>query len=178
MTNEIIISPAIPKDARGIQWVFYKTWLATYPNEQFGITLDDLEHRHKDKLTDEYIKGREKVIEEMTSDELFLVAKDNAEIIGVGYFTKKEKNQLQAMYILPEYQGKGIGKQLWKEAKEFFKPGQDVYVEVVEYNMNAINFYKSLGFVDTGKRFSDERFRMKSGAVFPEIEMVLKAGQF
>ncbi|MFZ2522424.1 MAG: hypothetical protein WAX44_00605 [Minisyncoccia bacterium] len=31
-----------------------------------------------------------------------------------------------------------------------------------------------LGFVDTGRRFNDERFRMRSGAILPEMEMIKK----
>jgi RimJ/RimL family protein N-acetyltransferase len=51
----------------------------------------------------------------------------------------------------------------------------DIYVEVVDFNEQAINFYRKLGFVPTGRTIRDERFRMKSGAIFTEIEMVLKA---
>jgi ribosomal protein S18 acetylase RimI-like enzyme len=43
------------------------------------------------------------------------------------------------------------------------------------YNDRAKAFYKKLGFVDTGKRFIDERFRNKSGSIAPQMEMVLKA---
>jgi ribosomal protein S18 acetylase RimI-like enzyme len=44
-------------------------------------------------------------------------------------------------------------------------------VEVATYNANAIRFYEGLGFVDTGKRMSDPKFTMKSGAIIPEMEM-------
>ena len=36
-------------------------------------------------------------------------------------------------------------------------------------------FYKKLGFVETGKRFVEERFRLPvSGALLPEMELVMK----
>ncbi len=35
-------------------------------------------------------------------------------------------------------------------------------------------FYEKLGFRDTGVRKQDEKFRMKSGAIFTEMETVLK----
>ena len=174
--SEIIIDKAHPEDAREIQHVFYDTWLATYPNKEYGITRDDIEFRHKERLTDETIEKRKKVLAEMPDNELFLTAKSSGKIAGVCYAIKREdKNQLQAIYILPEYQNKGIGKKLWLEALSFFDPAKDTYVEVTTYNQNAIDFYKRLGFVDTGRRFSDERFRMKSGSIMPEMEMVLRA---
>jgi hypothetical protein len=44
-------------------------------------------------------------------------------------------------------------------------------VEVATYNTNAIKFYERLGFVDTGKRISDPKLMMKSGAIIPVMEM-------
>jgi len=44
-------------------------------------------------------------------------------------------------------------------------------VEVVDYNESAVNFYRSKGFEDTGNRRQDEKYRMKSGAIFIEMEM-------
>ncbi|MDB5258088.1 MAG: N-acetyltransferase, partial [Chitinophagaceae bacterium] len=175
-SSEIIIAPAIPEDAEVIQKVFYDTWLATYPNEEFNITVEDLEYRHRNIFIPENIEERKRSIREMKDNELFLTAKVSGEIVGVGYFKiEPARNKLQAMYVLPGYQGKGIGKMFWGKVKSFFDSEKDIYVEVVEYNTKAINFYKSLGFKDTGKRFSEERFRMRNGAIFPEMEMVLKA---
>jgi ribosomal protein S18 acetylase RimI-like enzyme len=68
-----------------------------------------------------------------------------------------------------------VGTAIWHEAAKFIDPTKDTFLEVADYNENAINFYKKLGFEDTGKRITDERFRMKSGSIIPEMEMVLKA---
>ncbi len=171
------ITKAKPDDAEGIQNVFYNTWLATYPNEEHGVTLEDLKYRHRNMFIPENLEWRRKLIEDLNENELFLVARTGEKIVGVSYFKiEEDKNMVQAMYILPEYQGKGIGKMFWAEAKKFFDPEKDIYVEVVEYNTNAINFYKSLGFEDTGRKFTEERFRMKSGSIIPEMEMVIRRG--
>jgi hypothetical protein len=37
--------------------------------------------------------------------------------------------------------------------------------------VKAIKFYAGLGFVDTGRRMSNPKFKMQSGAVIPEMEM-------
>lgn len=178
MKESIKIVPPTIDDAIGSIEVQYKAWLATYPNEKHGITIDDIEHRYKDAFVGERLEKRKKVISNPPSNEKVLLAKDGEKVVGMCYVVMKEdKNQLQAIYVLPEYHGKGIGTQLWEEARKFFDPAKDIYVEVVDYNEKAINFYKKLGFVDTGRRFQDERFRMKSGAIFTEMEMVKKAGQ-
>lgn len=171
MTSKITIQKAIPEEALEIGEIFFKTWLATYPNEKYGITVDDIEDRWKDRK-----KADGSRIRNMQDNEILLTAKGDSKIVGVCRVIKhKEKNQLQAIYVLPEYQGKGIGKMFWEEARKFFDQTKDTYVEVAIYNTNAIEFYKKLGFVDTGRRMKDERFKMKSGAMIPEMEMILRA---
>jgi ribosomal protein S18 acetylase RimI-like enzyme len=171
---DIKIVKASSEDAIGIQNVFYTTWLDTYPNDEIGITVDDLKYRNKDLLSDETIGQRSRSIEKIGDNELFLVAKIGSDVIGLCYLDKDDlRNYLKAMYILPNYQNKGVGKILWSEAKSFLDPSKDTFVDVASYNKRAIKFYEKLGFSDTGKRLSEERFRMRNGAIIPEIEMKL-----
>ncbi len=172
---DIKISLAVPDNAKAINELRYKTWLNTYPNEELGITVDDIHDRFKDISSEEAIeKGKEKL--KQTADRQTLVAKESNKVVGFCFCVKsEEKNQLQAIYILPEYQGKGIGKQLWEASSDFLDKEKDTFVEVAEYNSSAIKFYKSLGFTDSGKRILNEHFKLKSGAVIPEMEMVIKA---
>lgn len=177
MENIIIVQPTIT-DARGTIEVQYKAWLDTYPNDKLGITIDDIEYRYKNAFTRENLRKREKIITDPERNEKFIIAKDGDRVVGMCYAVIEEnKNQLQAIYILPEYQGKGVGTRLWNTILAFFDKTKDIYVEVADYNQKAIGFYKKLGFVDTGRRFSDERFRMKSGALLPEMEMKLSANK-
>lgn len=82
-----------------------------------------------------------------------------------------DKNQLQAIYVLPEYQHQGIGTMLWQALCKSFDVSMPTIVQVATYNKQAIVFYEKLGFTDTGKRWQDDKFRMKSGVVIPEMEM-------
>ena len=173
---DITISKATPADAQGIQEMLYETWVNTYPNPEHGITLEDIEYRHRNMRSPEAIEKQRKFLEEDKDTELSLVAKDGEKVVGVCYLVKEDtKNQLQAIYVLPNYQRRGIGQKFWNETKKFFDNGKDIYVEVVSYNEKAVKFYESLGFKDTGRRFEDERFRMRSGSILPEMELVLKA---
>ncbi len=174
----IEIMVAKPEDAKGIQDVFYKTWLATYPNEKEGITVDDIEDRYKDRYSQERIKKRQESITNPEKDTTMFVAKEGERVVGVcRVVIEKDQNRLGALYVLPEYQGRGIGTVLWKRAEKIFDKQKDILVNVATYNGNAISFYRKFGFVETGKRWRDEKFKMKSGATIPEMEMIKTKAQ-
>lgn len=174
--NDIKISVAKKDDSSGASDVVYKTWLATYPNKEYGITVNDIEDWFRDRLHPEKIQKRLDRILYPPKGEMLFVAKEINKVVGIcRAIVMEEKNQLQAIYILPEYQGKGIGTMLWNSAQKFFDLSKDVFVELAVYNKQAEEFYKKLGFVDTGKRIKNEKFTMKSGAMILEMEMVLRA---
>ncbi len=170
-----IVRDAKPEDAEAIQKVYRETWLATYPNEEYGITREDIEDmfsKNDNPETLERVKERIKNLGEHTR---ILVVEIDRKIVGTSRILREEsRGKFQTCYVLPEYQGKGIGSMFWNNALKWFDVEKDIFLEVAVYNKNAIYFYEKLGFVDTGKRISDERFKLKSGVVIPEIEMVFK----
>ncbi len=174
--EEIKILDAVPEDALGITNVFYKAWLATYPNAEKGITVDDIEDSYKDEFSVEKIKRLKDLIRNMPINKKRFVAKKGDMVVGACTVIRNEKNNhLRTLYILPEYQNKGIGTKLWNKTLEFFDPKKDTIVQVADYTENAINFYKKLGFVDTGKRTPQESGSFKSGATIIDMEMIRKA---
>lgn len=96
----------------------------------------------------------------------------------VGYCVARkgaEVNRLQAIYISPHHQGKGIGKRLMNEALTWLGGERDVVLDVASYNTPSIRFYESLGFKTTGK---DGIYTVPNGSVtIPQTEMVLRRGQ-
>ncbi len=177
----IQISKPTEKDLDGIQDVYYRTYLDTYPNAVIGITREDIEvHFKKDReLSAEDQEKRKQHMLRPPENHLFLVAKDGEEVVGVCRMIQRETvNQLQAIYVLPEYQGQGVGSMLWKECLGFADPLKETIVQLATYNEKAKVFYSKRGFVDTGKRLTEERHRMPvSGVLIPEMEMVLKIGK-
>ncbi|MEN9582943.1 MAG: hypothetical protein RL641_897 [Candidatus Parcubacteria bacterium] len=174
--DDIKITDATAQDVEGIQTVFDETWLATYPNEEAGITREDILDRRKGSFDPERLQKRREHFTNPPENQKFVVAKDGNRVVGLCSILREEQyNKLSTIYILPEYQGKGIGKRLWEAVAPFLDTKKDTIVQVATYNKQAIAFYEKLGFVDTGKRFSDEKFRMKSGALIPEMELVIKA---
>ena len=174
--EEIKILDAVPDDAWGITNVFYKAWLATYPNKERGITVEDIEDSYKEDFSAEKIEHLKELIRNLPKNKKRLVAKKGDMIVGACTVIRNENNNhLRTLYVLPEFQNKGIGTGLWNAAMEFFDSKKDTIVQVAEYTENAINFYKKLGFVDTGKRTPQESGSFKSGAIIIDMEMVRKA---
>ncbi len=170
--KKIVIAEPKPEDAREIEELFYRTWLETYPNKEAGVTRDDVEDKYKSSFSDEMLAKRAERIAQPPDGDTLLLAKEGKKIVGLcRVVVHQDKNQLQAIYVLPEYQSRGVGSLLWKEAQKHFDVRRDIVVHVATYNTKAVAFYKKLGFEDTGLRFKEERFTMKSGATIPEMEM-------
>lgn len=171
--NIEIVRPA-PGDARGIATVLYKTWLAAYPNAELGITKGDIVESYRNVFSDEQIKKSEERLRNISPQEKRVVAKDGHMVVGMATLVRNAgHNQLQTIYVLPEYQGKGVGMLLWEAVCDSEDLTKDTIVHVADYNLQAIKFYEKIGFVDTGKRWTDEKWKMRSGAHIPEMEMIL-----
>ncbi len=61
-----------------------------------------------------------------------------------------EESQLAKVYLLPEYQGMGIGKALVRFALDTL-PGEEVFLWAMNHNHNARDFYRHMGFRPTGE---------------------------
>src|SRR5580693_1949436 len=99
------IREAQRSDAEAVERLRYETWLATYPNAEIGITTEDVEDRFKDRFTAEALSKKADEIQETRSIGKFLVAIADGRIVGFCKVVRIEKgNQLQGIYILPEFQ--------------------------------------------------------------------------
>jgi len=172
---KIKIRKSVPNDVYGIRSVQRVTWLATYPNDKAGITIEDIERKFKDDNTPE---GKQKIEEGkkryQDKSKQTWVAEDDGEIIGFCAAGKeKGKIRILGIYVLPEYQSKGIGNSLITKAFKWLGDAKTIFVNVVEYNLKAINFYKKQGFIETGKRgVFDRAASLPSGKSLPEIELL------
>lgn len=162
-----------PDDVLALHKVYFLTWLETYPNKEYSITKDDIIYKYEQRLTPEKIAESKEKIVQTKKNELKLLLEHKEKIVALcNVIRGRGYNQLQAIYVLPEYQGLGIGGRIWAEAEKFLNPYKKTIIHVVSYNNKAIKFYEKLGFKSTGKIFKDERFKMRNGAVFPELEMI------
>ncbi len=107
------------------------------------------------------------------------MAEVDGKVVGFAYITKTAtRNNLQAIYILSDYQGKGVGHMFMQKIDKWFDSTKDTYLSVATYNQNAINFYTNHGFKIIGKKENNsEVAKLPSGKIIPEYEMVRAAAQ-
>jgi GNAT superfamily N-acetyltransferase len=173
----ITIVEAVAEDVKVIREITRITWLATYPYEPAGITREDIEAEFDLDQTNEGKERMKKRIRSMADPAMkFYLAK--IDDIAVGFFRGQRLdhcNRLIALYVLPDYQGKGIGTRLIHKGLEWFDADKDILVNVASYNMKAQAFYTRFGFVLTGKDIGNTHRPLSTGKVIPEIEMVRNA---
>lgn len=139
----MIIRKAHPNDAAGIAKVQVDSWRTTYK----GIVPDDF-------LQQLSYKKREEIWREATKSTLVFVAEEeNGEIVGFICGGKERSGkydgydgELYAIYILKEYQGKGIGTLLVKGlTKAMDEAGYSSMIVLVLDENPATYFYEALG---------------------------------
>lgn len=97
---------------------------------------------------------------QLESGQVFYLAQnENQEFVGfVSYEIncKPNKTKIHKIYVLPETQGTGIGKQLFDLVKTKARENQQtaIFLNVNKYN-NAQNFYQKLGFTITKEEVID-----------------------
>ena len=74
-------------------------------------------------------------------------------------------NTLDMLFIDPSYRRKGIGSKLFQYAQSEFQISK---VDVNEQNQQAVDFYLKTGFIQTGRRATDD-----FGKAYPILEMAL-----
>lgn len=171
------IVDSVPNDVFGIRNVQKITWIDTYPHAKLGITKQDVESEFSKDDAKEGIRKIEEWKKEYTDlNQHRWVVKIGSEIIGFCVVRKEAKlNRIFAIYILPSFQGKGLGSKLLEKALNWLGKDNDIYVNLASYNLQALKFYQTFGFVKTGKNVHSKGVEpLPSGKIIPEIEMVKK----
>lgn len=174
--STISIRKARIEDTEAIRDVQYRTWLETYPNETYGITRKDITDFFFEppEIAAERRARRQQAIN--TAPRHSWVALDGEKVIGFCIIRKDgQENLIQALYVLPSYQGKGVGKRLMQEVLDWFGPQKEVILHVASYNEKAIAFYHALGFVSCGLLPDIEAPQLPSGARIPALLMKKKS---
>ena len=100
----------------------------------------------------------------------FYVIRDNETIVGCGaigpFWGKEDESSLFNIFVLPEYQGKGVGKKIIEtlEQDEYFLRAKRVEIPA---SITACEFYKKMGYtykngvdvIDEEQLFRLEKFR-------------------
>jgi len=139
----ITIVTATADDYKNIQDIAHQTWPVAYGEILAKAQLDYMlgafynEEALKDSVAN---KGH-----------YFILAKEGEEILGFAsyehHYNQKSQTKIHKIYILPQTQGKGIGKKLIdyveKVAKE--NDSSELSLNVNRFN-KALYFYQKIGF--------------------------------
>lgn len=150
------------EDINQVQQVAKRSWNATYEGI---IPLEVQENFLVSAYNNEMMKRR-------LERSLIIVSEWKDKIVGFANFSpvrEHGKAELAAIYIYPEYQGKGIGTALLQEGIKNLESVKEIYINVEKDNNIGKNFYAAKGFSMIDE--FDEEF---DGHILKTIRMVLK----
>lgn len=161
-----------PKDREGRAFVHYTAWRETYA----GLMPEAILAAHTlDRCRESARRGN-------SSNTFVALDRENDDrVVGFAALSRSarkfvslpEAGEIVALYVLEEYQGLGLGRQLLEHCLAWL-PRPRVALFVLEGNEKAIGFYEHMGFRPTGHKIADQR----ENGTLSEIEMCLeKAAQ-
>lgn len=145
----ITIRRALIGDIPGIRSVLAITWRDTY------ATL--LSESSIAKVTAEWHAPKVLEAEIGRSATFFAVAENSARDI-VGMITADSQDDIVSiarLYVLPEFQRQGIGKELMEASCRVFPQARRVQLDVEEQNLKGRAFYRKLGLREVGVKSDD-----------------------
>lgn len=127
------------EDMKQVQDVAQKSWHSTYE----GIIPR--------KIQENFLKVAysDEMMEKRLNESLIFVAVMNNKVVGFSNFTTVNnagQAELSAIYLYPNYQGKGIGTALLQQGIETLKNVKTIYIDVEKENNSGTIFYKAKGF--------------------------------
>ena len=141
-----IIRLAIVNDCDKLSTLKQQVWNETYRGIYSDKKIDDFDYK----------KNSEKFLNNINNPNINLyVVEDNKKIVGymscgIPYRPYKDyKQEIGLLYLLKEYQKKGIGRELFNIAVNKIKENgyNKFFVCCNKYNINAQEFYKKMGGV-------------------------------
>jgi len=134
--NEIFIRKANKKNITRIVEIHRKCVSTTnsksYPNKNIKEWLEQINAEN---------------VECQLKNSLWYVMKKDKTIIGFCQFDSNDK-ELYQMQIDPDYQGSGYGKMLYEFIEKYFRKKKVSRISLYS-TINAVEFYKKLGFLVT-----------------------------
>lgn len=134
---ELNIRLADPSDIKSVREIAHITWNDTYKSL--------IPKEVQDKFLS--IAYSDEMLMRRIKESLFSIAEIENKVVG--FINVKDKGtiaELSAIYVLPEFQGKGIGTRLLNNALQNLDGVKEITVDVEKGNLAGENFYKSKGF--------------------------------
>lgn len=125
------------------------TYTDRYVDDSIGLTPECFSlYVFETRDTQDYLKSRLKCDDSQKT----WLAFDGIQLVGsITLIDNGAECELTAFYVLPDYQGKGIGKKLYDLALRE-SHGKDITLDIYAHNKESIEMYKRWGFiVDTDR---------------------------
>lgn len=158
--NKIESVPAfkieLPKvgDELGLAEAHIQAWKDAYVVPESGLTEESIDEQLAHLLADTTYR-KNTIIESLEKPEsvLYRVVKNrDGEIVGFMHGSKHEDfTELDAIYLLNEAKGTGVGGKLMKEFLKWANENKPCRLEVFSFNESAVGFYVRYGFEKTDK---------------------------
>jgi ribosomal protein S18 acetylase RimI-like enzyme len=162
----ITITEATTADISTIQDIAHKTWPVAYGEI---ISQEQLDYMLNLMYSDNIL------LEQIQKQQQFFIASEGIHPLGFiaieHDYKKKLVTRIHKIYILPEAQGKGVGKLLLDKATSLAKVNGS---KVLSLNVNkfnkAVDFYKKIGF----EIVANEVLEIGNGFVMDDYKMEKK----
>lgn len=153
-----------PEEIEGKSLVHWQTWREAYD--------DLLPEEFQETMTLEKCRFFSQKYPENT-----LIAMDGKKVVGfISYGNYRDKTiqagEIIALYVLKDYYGKGVSKQLMHAAFVALDQFSEIYLWVLKDNKRAIAFYQKMGFT-----FDGQEQILKLGKPVKELRMICSSNK-
>ena len=153
-----------PEEIEGKSLVHWQTWREAYD--------DLLPAEFQETMTLERCRFFSQKYPENT-----LIAMDGKKVVGfISYGNYRDETiqagEIIALYVLKDYYGKGVSKQLMHAAFVALDQFSEIYLWVLKDNKRAIAFYQKMGFT-----FDGQEKILKLGKPVKELRMVCSSNK-
>lgn len=160
----IIKTMETPEEIEGKSLVHWQTWREAYD--------DLLPADFQETMTLEKCRFFSQKYPENT-----LIAMDGKKVVGfISYGNFRDETiqagEIIALYVLKDYYGKGVSKQLMHAAFVALDQFSEIYLWVLKENKRAIAFYQKMGFT-----FDGQEQILKLGKPVKELRMICSSNK-
>ena len=160
----IIKTMETPEEIEGKSLVHWQTWREAYDNL--------LPAEYQETMTLDRCRFFSQKYPENT-----LIAMDGKKVVGfISYGNFRDEaiqaGEIIALYVLKDYYGKGVSKQLMHAAFVALDQFSEIYLWVLKDNKRAIAFYQKMGFT-----FDGQEQILKLGKPVKELRMICSSNK-
>ncbi|WP_195323874.1 GNAT family N-acetyltransferase [Streptococcus sp. 1001283B150225_161107_H12] len=153
-----------PEEIEGKSLVHWQTWREAYD--------DILPEEFQETMTLDRCRFFSQKYPENT-----LIAMDEKKVVGfISYGNFRDEaiqaGEIIALYVLKDYYGKGVSKQLMHAAFVALDQFSEIYLWVLKENKRAISFYQKMGFT-----FDGQEKILKLGKPVKELRMMCSSNK-